>query len=139
MRASSAPTWAVSPSGTMISRRTPLNGLGISESTLSVDTSSRGSSKSTRSPTATSHLVTVPVVTVSPSFGILKTSAMAVVPSHAVATRRSAATISGTWGTAASSSAGLVGIGVFLPATRTTGPSSRQKHSSWTVAAISAP
>ena len=76
MRASSAPTTAVCPSGTMISSRTPLNGLGISESTLSVDTSSSGSSKPTVSPTATSHLVTVPVVTVSPSFGILKMSLM---------------------------------------------------------------
>ncbi len=76
MRASSAPTAAVSPSGTKISSRTPLKGLGISESTLLVDTSSRGSSKPTGSPTATSHLVTVPVVTVSPSLGILKMSLM---------------------------------------------------------------
>lgn len=138
MRASSAPTATVSPSGTMISSTTPLYGLGISESTLSVATSSRGSSKPTVSPTARSHLVTVPVVTVSPSFGILKTSAMAISP-YVVATRRSVLMISGSCGTAASSSAGLVGIGVFLPAMRTTGPSSCQKHSSATVAAISAP
>ena len=138
MRARATPTATVSPSGTMISSRTPLYGLGISESTLSVATSSRGSSKATGFPTARSHLVTVPVVTVSPSFGILKTSATPVSP-HAVATRRSVLMISGSCGTAASSSAGLVGIGVFLPAMRTTGPSSCQKHSSATVAAISAP
>ena len=62
-----------------------------------------------------------------------------VVRAHVVATLRSVLMISGSWGTAASSSGGLVGIGVFLAAMRTTGPSSRQKHSSWTVAAISAP
>ena len=98
----------------------------------------QGIVEAVRVPTARSHRVTVPVVMVSPSFGILKTSAMAISP-HAVATRRSVLMISGSCGTAASSSAGLVGIGVFFPAMRTTGPSSCQKHSSATVAAISAP
>ena len=44
-------------------------GEGISVSTLSVETSSRGSSASTRSPTCFSHRLTVPSVTLSPSAG----------------------------------------------------------------------
>ena len=44
-------------------------GDGISVSTLSVDTSSSGSSASTRSPSAFSQRVTVPSVTLSPSAG----------------------------------------------------------------------
>ena len=39
-------------------------------STLSVETSNRGSSTSTRSPTCFSHRVTVPSVTLSPRAGI---------------------------------------------------------------------
>jgi hypothetical protein len=48
----------------------PPTGDGISVSTLSVDTSSSGSSTSTESPSRLSHLVTVPSVTLSPSAGI---------------------------------------------------------------------
>ncbi len=69
------PTSTVSPSGTRISWSTPEAGEGTSESTLSVDTSNRGSSTSTWSPTALNHWVIVPSVTVSPSWGI-STSAM---------------------------------------------------------------
>ena len=54
----------------MISVSTPLTGEGISVSTLSVDTSSNGSSAVTVSPTAFSQRVTVPSVTLSPSWGI---------------------------------------------------------------------
>ncbi len=48
----------------------PATGEGISVSTLSVDTSTSGSSTSTESPTFFSHRVTVPSVTDSPSSGI---------------------------------------------------------------------
>jgi hypothetical protein len=48
----------------------PPTGEGISVSTLSVDTSSSGSSTSTDSPSRLSHRVTVPSVTLSPSAGI---------------------------------------------------------------------
>ena len=57
------------PPGTRISRITPSYGLGISESTLSVDTSNSGSSNATASPTFLSQLPTVPSVTVSPELG----------------------------------------------------------------------
>ena len=48
----------------------PATGEGISVSTLSVETSSRGSSTATSSPSCFSHRVTVPSVTDSPSAGI---------------------------------------------------------------------
>jgi hypothetical protein len=70
MTASSAPTATVSSSATVMPRRTPDTGDGISVSTLSVDTSSSGSSASTRSPSRFSHRVTVPSVTLSPSWGM---------------------------------------------------------------------
>ena len=57
----------------MISAMTPSYGLGISESTLSVDTSNSGSSNATASPTCLSQLVISPSVTVSPSLGIVTT------------------------------------------------------------------
>src|SRR5205085_3418573 len=69
------PTSTVSPSGTRISATKPPAGEGTSESTLSVETSNRTSSGSTLSPTCLNHLVIVPSVTVSPSWGIV-TSAM---------------------------------------------------------------
>ncbi len=50
--------------------RVPATGEGISVSTLSVDTSTSGSSTSTLSPTFFSQRVTVPSVTDSPSSGI---------------------------------------------------------------------
>src|SRR4051812_15506193 len=76
MMASTAPTAAVSSSATLISRSVPALGAGISVSTLSVDTSSRGSSASTRSPTAFSQRVTVPSVTLSPSAGSVTDTGM---------------------------------------------------------------
>ena len=69
MMASTAPTSASSSSGTLISSRVPEAGEGTSVSTLSVDTSSRGSSASTVSPTALSQRDTVPSVTDSPRAG----------------------------------------------------------------------
>ncbi|VBA55135.1 hypothetical protein LAUMK191_03270 [Mycobacterium attenuatum] len=50
--------------------RTPATGDGISVSTLSVETSTSGSSTPTESPTFFSQRVTVPSVTDSPSSGI---------------------------------------------------------------------
>jgi hypothetical protein len=70
MRTRGVPTGTVSPGPTRISTITPSYGLGISESTLSVETSNSGSSKATVSPTSFSQLPMVPSVTVSPSFGI---------------------------------------------------------------------
>ncbi len=55
----------------------PDAGAGISVSTLSVETSSSGSSALTYSPSALSHRVTVPSVTLSPSWGIVTETAMA--------------------------------------------------------------
>ena len=71
IRTSGVPTGTVSPAGTRISRITPSYGLGISESTLSVDTSNSGSSNATVSPTCLSQLPTMPSVTVSPSLGMV--------------------------------------------------------------------
>ena len=71
MTASFTPTSTVSPSGTRISVSTPAAGEGTSESTLSVETSKSGSSRSTASPTAFIQRVIVPSVTVSPSCGII--------------------------------------------------------------------
>ena len=67
--ASTAPTSTVSSSWALISSSTPAVGDGISVSTLSVETSSNGSSASTVSPTCLSHRLTVPSVTLSPSAG----------------------------------------------------------------------
>ena len=66
-----APTLTVSPSATAILTSLPSNGEGISALTLSVTTSTSGSSRLTRSPSCFSHLSTVPSVTDSPSCGIL--------------------------------------------------------------------
>src|SRR5215207_6536875 len=71
MRATAVPTGTVCPLWTKTSSSTPSYGLGISESTLSVDTSKSGSSKATVSPTCLNQVPTVPSVTVSPSFGIV--------------------------------------------------------------------
>ena len=70
-----APTGTVSPSGTRISVKTPATGEGTSVSTLSVETSNKGSSAATVSPTFLNQRVIVPSVTVSPSCGRV-TSAM---------------------------------------------------------------
>jgi hypothetical protein len=71
MTARRTPTSTVSPSGTRISVSTPAAGEGTSESTLSVETSKRGSSRATVSPIAFIQRVTVPSVTVSPNCGIV--------------------------------------------------------------------
>ena len=68
--ASSPPTATVSSSSAVIASSVPATGDGISVSTLSVDTSTSGSSTSTVSPTFFSQRVTVPSVTDSPSSGI---------------------------------------------------------------------
>ena len=64
------PTSTVSSSSAKIFKRTPAAGDGISVSTLSVETSSNGSSAATVSPTCFSQRVIVPSVTDSPSSGI---------------------------------------------------------------------
>ena len=74
--ASSPPTSTTSSSLARISVRTPDTGEGISVSTLSVLTSSSGSSAATVSPTCLSQRVTVPSVTLSPSWGIVTGVAM---------------------------------------------------------------
>src|ERR1700730_3261601 len=61
----------VAPSWTEILTSLPSNGDGISALTLSVTTSTSGSSRWTWSPSCFSHLSTVPSVTDSPSCGIL--------------------------------------------------------------------
>ena len=75
MRAMTSPTSMVSSSSARISTRVPATGEGISVSTLSVETSSSGSSTSTVSPTDLSHWVMVPSVTDSPSSGISTSAA----------------------------------------------------------------
>ena len=74
MRAMTSPTSTVSSSSARISTRVPATGDGISVSTLSVETSSSGSSTSTLSPTDFSHWVMVPSVTDSPSSGMVTSS-----------------------------------------------------------------
>ena len=74
--ASSPPISTVSSSCATILVRTPATGDGISVSTLSVETSSKGSSTSTVSPSCLSHRVTVPSVTLSPRAGIWTEKAM---------------------------------------------------------------
>jgi hypothetical protein len=66
----------VSSSAALISSSVPATGEGISVSTLSVETSSSGSSTDTSSPTCFSQRVTVPSVTDSPSSGRLTSVAM---------------------------------------------------------------
>ena len=111
-----APTSTVSSSATVISVRVPATGDGISVSTLSVLTSSSGSSTATSSPTALSQRVTVPSVTLSPRAG--KVTAVASVgaaeaadgaATGATASVVGAASVSGATagvGTAATGSAG---------------------------------
>ena len=74
--ASSAPTGTVESTATTIFFMTPATGEGISVSTLSVDTSRRGSSTATVSPSDLSQRVTVPSVTLSPSAGIVTENVM---------------------------------------------------------------
>ncbi len=70
MYATTVPTSTVSPSPTAISTRVPADGAGISASTLSVEISRMGSSRSTASPTCLSHFETVPSAMDSPIWGM---------------------------------------------------------------------
>jgi hypothetical protein len=63
-------TGTVSPSFTLISVRTPAPGDGISASTLSVEISNSGSSRSTVSPTFLIQRTMVPSAIDSPIWGI---------------------------------------------------------------------
>src|SRR5258707_14577429 len=66
----------VCPSFTLMSFNTPAVGEGISASTLSVEISNSGSSRSTLSPGFLSHLVIVPSKMLSPIWGITMSTAM---------------------------------------------------------------
>src|SRR5713101_1817051 len=66
----------VCPSPTLISLSTPAAGAGISASTLSVEISNSGSSRSTLSPGFFSHLVMVPSKMLSPIWGMTTSIAM---------------------------------------------------------------
>src|SRR5260370_39425455 len=66
----------VCPSPTLISFNTPAAGEGISASTLSVDISKSGSSRSTFSPGFFRHFVMVPSKILSPIWGITMSTAI---------------------------------------------------------------
>src|SRR5215831_17429034 len=68
----------VSPSLTRISFSTPADGEGISASTLSVEISKSGSSRSTLSPGFFNHLVIVPSKMLSPIWGITTSAAITI-------------------------------------------------------------
>src|ERR1017187_5776894 len=70
MRATTVLMPTVAPSSTSTSDNVPAAGEGISVSTLSVEISNNGSSRSTRSPRFLSHLVSVPSTMLSPIWGI---------------------------------------------------------------------
>ncbi len=76
MTARSPPISTVSSSSATIFFSVPAAGDGISVSTLSVETSSNGSSTSTVSPSFLSQRVTVPSLTDSPRAGICTEKAM---------------------------------------------------------------
>jgi hypothetical protein len=84
MIANSAPTGATLSTGTTIFCRMPAAGDGISVSTLSVETSSSGSSRATWSPSDLSQRVTVPSVTLSPRAGIFTEKLILLTPIFAV-------------------------------------------------------
>src|SRR5689334_4306581 len=77
MRATTVLIPTVLPSSTSTSANVPAAGDGISVSTLTVEISNSGSSRSTRSPGFLSHLVRVPSTMLSPIWGIT-TSVMSV-------------------------------------------------------------
>src|ERR1044072_4651918 len=77
MRAATVVIPTVFPSSTSTSESVPAAGAGISVSTLSVEISNNGASRSTRSPGFLSHLVSVPSTMLSPIWGIT-TSVMSV-------------------------------------------------------------
>src|ERR1700684_2693835 len=66
------------PSPTLISFSTPAEGEGISASTLSVEISNSGSSRSILSPAFFSHLVIVPSKMLSPICGMMTSTAMVI-------------------------------------------------------------
>jgi hypothetical protein len=70
MMATTLFTGTVAPSFTLISVSTPAAGAGISASTLSVEISNSGSSRSIASPTFFNHRTMVPSATDSPIWGI---------------------------------------------------------------------
>src|SRR5262249_60118295 len=70
----------VCPSSTLICVIVPADGEGMTVSTLSVEISSRGSSRSTFSPTFLSHLVTVPSAIDSPIWGMTTSVAIFLLP-----------------------------------------------------------
>ena len=113
MMARTVPTSTVSSSGTRISSRTPDAGEGTSVSTLSVATSSRGSSASTVSPTALSQEETVPSVTDSPRAGIFTSVPSAEPPAcgAAGAGASAAGAGAGAGGSGAAWGAGAAGAG----------------------------
>jgi hypothetical protein len=71
-----APTPTVAPSAASIASITPAAGAGTSSVTLSVSSSTSGSSAATWSPTFLNHLPTVASLTDSPSVGTLISVAM---------------------------------------------------------------
>src|SRR6202521_2711059 len=79
----------VCPSVTLISFNTPAAGAGSSASTLSVEISNSGSSRSMWSPGFFSHLVMVPSKMLSPIWGMMTSTAIALpLPTTSVQTRR---------------------------------------------------
>src|SRR5712691_2486225 len=79
----------VCPSPTLISFSTPAEGAGISASTLSVEISNSGSSRSMWSPGFFSHLVMVPSKMLSPIWGMMTSTAIALpLPATSVQIRR---------------------------------------------------
>src|SRR5947209_14393508 len=78
----------VCPSPTLISLSTPAAGAGISASTLSVEISNSGSSRSTLSPGFFSHLVMVPSKMLSPIWGMTTSIAMGLSPLFPALARR---------------------------------------------------
>ena len=120
----------------------PATGDGTSVSTLSVEISKSGSSRSTASPSAFSHFRIVPSTIVSPSCGIwidvigLLPRAARGSPSGQLLDGRS---MSATCGRNASSSVGENGTGMFGGERRVTGASRCSNAFSAIVAATSAP
>ena len=112
MSANRAPTATVESTGTSIAKMVPVAGEGISVSTLSVETSSSGSSTLMVSPTFLSQRVTVPSVTLSPRAGILTTT-----PAEEPATGATGATDS----TVSTGATGATGVGAGVGAGAATG------------------
>src|SRR5581483_6519919 len=79
MRARTTPTSTVWPSSTRISTSRPLDGAGISVSTLSVEISTIGSSVSIQSPTRLRQATIVPSATDTPIWGIVTSTAVGLV------------------------------------------------------------